>query len=115
MEHLRKRWGLLLLAGLIVTLSQVVVATARPLEPSWGMAIIEGPTVKILVTDFQGNRTGWDPGTQSVVMEIPHSNYLDEGGTGTVDLPMFVVYLENPPSGRYELRAFGKNSGGFSR
>jgi hypothetical protein len=101
------------LAGLIVTLSQVVVATARPLEPSWGMAIIEGPTVKILVTDFRGNRTGWDPGTQSVVMEIPHSNYLDEGGTGTVDLPMFVVYLDNPPSGRYELRAFGKNSGGF--
>jgi hypothetical protein len=75
------------------------------------VSIYHSETVKLLVTDPFGRRTGlWDPSTFSYLKEIENSNYLDEGvGSGTA---MF-LYIWGEPAGRFTVTTTGLVTGEF--
>lgn len=64
--------------------------------------------VNILVTNPQGRRVGYDPGTGTVVNEVPGATYSGAGSEPQI------VTISNPIAGNYKIDAYGISSGTFT-
>jgi hypothetical protein len=85
-------------------------AVTESTDPT-SIVVYLGSPAHLLMTDANGNRTGWDPATSEIVAGIPKSNYLDEG---IEDQESWTLYVDGPVAGPYELRVVGTGEGQFS-
>jgi hypothetical protein len=72
------------------------------------------PPAELLLIDQQGRKTGHNPQTNKIYMEMPHSSYEEESISDAVSgMPgpvTYIIHIRNPISGEYRLNVIGKES-----
>lgn len=75
--------------------------------------------IQLLITDPSGNKTGYDPTTDTYLQEIPDSSYAIEGGladpTGQSSTPLVPFFHANSPNvGEYKIEVISTRTGSYS-
>lgn len=87
-----------------VTLEPTETLVPTPTETKIDLSSLSftalGPT-QILVTDPNGNQTGFDPNASVAIQDIPNSSYAFERGHNVEGV--YTAYIKRPPAGAYEL------------
>lgn len=98
---------------------QVEVMDNKSPEPGRTWVIVAHSPVEMLITDSNGQRTGYDPETGTYVLEIPDSSYGPEDGivddTGVEPtLPEVLYFGQNSlENGTYKVEVIGTGSGQY--
>ncbi len=87
--------------------------------PLSGLEIHAGSPIELLVTAPNGQQTGFDPVTGSIVQQIPASDYYtesigDDSGGSADTPPVKKIEVGTPSSGQYTLQVIGTGSGDFT-
>jgi len=104
----------------LVGVLQVVVLNNKTPEPGESWSIVAHSPVTFLVTDPNGNQTGFDPSSNTTVEAIPNSSYgiqqglIDDTGINPPQPDILYYGQENPAEGTYEIKVTGTGSGEYT-
>ncbi|MGH7203122.1 MAG: hypothetical protein ACREHC_01620, partial [Candidatus Levyibacteriota bacterium] len=98
---------------------QVVVIDNKIPAPGKSWVIVAHSPVKFLVTDPDGNQTGYDPDSSTDIQNIPNSSYgiqqglIDDTGANPPQPDILYYGQENPIPGEYKVEVIGTGVGEY--